>query len=133
MFRVALDFDGVLVPHVPASGWRGPHVAPPPLEGAVGFVADLVAQGAEITIHTCRLMAREGASVECLAFAQGVSVEETIAGLEEWRERYGFPAWAYWTRGGKPVADVYVDDRAVYCDGLDFAKTLRVIGGRVSG
>lgn len=84
----AIDWDGVLVD--PNQDW---------LPGAVEALRRILKAGHRVIVHTCRANWPEGlASVEAKLRTAGLTI----------------PVWA---EQGKPAADVYLDDRAIYFDG----------------
>lgn len=98
---VAFDFDGVLAQY---SGWKGHTHYGPPVLGMRELLQSLRAQGHKIIIYTTR----------------GNSE------IAEWCRVHGFP-YDYINRNpaiqgnnpGKPIADVYVDDRSIRFDPAD--------------
>jgi hypothetical protein len=104
---IAVDFDGVIADY---DGWRGPGVLGEPRGDVVEALRRLRGEGWKIVVHTTR-----GAD----------EVEEFLA-------RHGIPHDEinhnsdYQTKGVKPVADVYWDDRAV-CYSGDAGKDLERI------
>lgn len=95
---IAVDFDGVIAEY---DGWKGVGILGGPREDVVAALRTLHAEGWKIVIHTTR-------------------GEEEIAG---YLERHEIPHHEinrnsdYTTLGGKPVADVYWDDRALCYSG----------------
>lgn len=84
----AVDWDGVCVDA--NQEWR---------PGSIEALRRIGKAGHKVLIHTCRANWPEGlASVEAKLAAAGLSLP-------------------VWQEAGKPAADVYIDDRAVYFDG----------------
>jgi len=93
---ISVDFDGVL--HDITGGWTGYAPEGQPVPGARDFVAQLVADGYEVVISSCRaytLIGREG--------------------MRRWLEQHGFPRVEVTCE--KPHAKHYIDDRAIRFDG----------------
>ena len=98
-YDVAIDFDGVL--HSYVSGWQGVDVIlDPPTAGALNFVEDLRNEGLSIVINSTR--ANEDAGVQA---------------MRSWLATFDFPELEIWTSRGKPLAGVYIDDRAYLFEG----------------
>jgi hydroxymethylpyrimidine pyrophosphatase-like HAD family hydrolase len=113
---IAVDFDGVIADY---DGWRGPGVLGEPRGDVVEALRRLRGEGWKIVVHTTR------------------GAEE----LEDYLARYGIPHDEincnsdYRTKGVKPVADVYWDDRAVCYSGnarkdLERIRAFRTWSGR---
>lgn len=108
---IAVDFDGVI--HSYTTGWQGAHIIPdPPVEGAIDFLEYLVADGtpANAAIFSTRAKTWRGrrAMRAWLREHAGNSWHECMGsrGIES------IPITA-----GKPIASVYLDDRAVRFEG----------------
>src|ERR1017187_2914737 len=89
--RIAVDFDGVLH-HNDTHSYSGGKLLPPvgpPVKGALEGIRALQKAGAEIVIHTARPPSQVG----------------------PWLKQNGFPALKVTNK--KPVAKVYIDDRAL--------------------
>jgi hypothetical protein len=102
--RFAVDLDGTL------AAWDGayhPEKIGAPLPGAKEFLTELMSRG-EVIIHSCRCS--EGHQNKLKAAAG-------IRALRLWMEEHELPYTHIWTGedGSKPVADAYIDDRAVPC------------------
>jgi hypothetical protein len=108
---IAVDFDGVI--HSYTSGWQGAHVIPdPPVPGAIDFLAYLSADGtpANVVIFSSRAKTWRGRR------AMKAWLCEHSGGL--WDECMGNPGiQSIKVTATKPVASVYLDDRAVRFDG----------------
>jgi hypothetical protein len=104
---IAVDFDGVIAEY---DGWRGQGVLGEPREDVLEALRQLRTEGWKIVIHTTR------------------GLEE----IQAYLERHRIPHDEinrnsdYQTKGVKPVADIYWDDRAVRYSG-DARKDLEVI------
>lgn len=115
---IAVDFDGVV--HQYVSPWTSPvDIHDPPVPGALDFLRRLIGSGWRVIIHTARLM-NNGPSA-------GTDVPEMgliprVQAIREWFRAHDAQdvelAVSFWTAGGKPHADVYLDDRALRFDGV---------------
>ncbi len=105
---VAVDFDGTLF----ESDHLGGVV---PIKGAAEALRLLRSRGVRIVIHTCRTG---------LAAAAG-SLAEELQWIEEQLRLAAMPFDEIFL-GEKPVATVYVDDRAVAFDG-DWSKSVAAV------
>lgn len=113
---IAVDFDGVIAEY---DGWKGFGILGMPRKDVLAALRTLHAEGWKIIIHTTR-------------------GEEEISG---YLIEHGIPHHEinrnsdYRTLGGKPVADVYWDDRALCYSGnaeldLDQIRSFRTWSGR---
>lgn len=99
---VAVDFDGVL------HDWQGKYEPPsdPPIPGALEALKKLVDSGARVVIFSAR----------CCCFDQHpLSVAPQRDEIISWLSKHGAQRDTHYHEvvGCKPVAAVYVDDRAV--------------------
>lgn len=106
---IAVDFDGVIANY---DGWKGYGVLGHPRKDVVEALRGLCAEGWKIVIHTTRGDDEVG----------GYLAQHDIPYHEINRNS------DYKTKGMKPVADVYWDDRAVRYSG-DARKDLELIYG----
>ncbi len=97
--HVCVDLDGVLARRMTGTLSE----IGPPIDGAVEFMGALSAL-AEVTIFSSRLAGKTGAKRD--------QVESQIA---NWLEANMIPFDTIHTGPGKPMAQAYVDDRAVSC------------------
>lgn len=95
---IAVDFDGVIAEY---DGWKGVGVLGGPRKDVVAALRALHAEGWKIVIHTAR------GEEEIAAYL----LEHEVPHHEINRNS------DYTTLGGKPVADVYWDDRALCYSG----------------
>ena len=103
-----VDLDGVLLKQ---SCWFDISVFGVPIDGAVEFVKLLKSIGT-VTIFTCRCKEAEAHDKE---MAAGFSVDERVQMVKNWLDGYGIPFDHIYTGRGKPLADFYIDDRAICC------------------
>lgn len=120
---VLVDLDGTLANY--SGGFRGIEHIGDPLPGAVEFTRGL-GTFARVVVYTTR----------CKAYPEGTpgpsgcpepnrSDPEALAGIvRAWLERWGFRFDDVYTGQGKPFCHAIVDDRAVPCDGSDYAGVL---------
>lgn len=102
---LCLDFDGVV--HSYSSGWKGARSIPdPPVPGALNFVAEALAAGWDVVIHSSRARYWGGISAmrNWLREHGGNSYYDTPAGSG--LENVRFTRW-------KPSAVITIDDRAL--------------------
>jgi phosphoglycolate phosphatase-like HAD superfamily hydrolase len=100
---VCVDLDGVLNLY---DGWKGADYFHPPHPRAAEFLRALVARNYRVIVFTIRWAAH----------------------VEEWLDRHGLKIYVETVTNQKPVAHVYLDDRAV-CFRGDFDEALRTIEG----
>lgn len=98
---VCIDLDGVLNLY---DGWRGADFFHPPRPGAADFLRGLKNRNFRVVVFTIR-------------WAEHV---------EQWLERHGLRGFVDSVTDKKPVAHVYLDDRAICFEG-DFDQALRQI------
>lgn len=116
---VAVDLDATLATY---HGWQGLEAIGDPRPGAVAFLWELV-QTHRVVIHTARVSDCDGRNPAYAAML-----------VTNWLHRHGFPLdfrVSVWGGVGKPIAAVYLDDRAVTIRENpgpdDFAEALGVI------
>ncbi len=113
---IAVDVDGVIANY---DGWKGPGVLGSPRADVVEALRALRAEGWKIVIHTTR----GTEEVKAYLRENDVPHDEINSNSD------------YTTRGNKPVADVYWDDRAVTYSGngrkdLEVIRNFRTWSGR---
>lgn len=102
---LAVDLDGVLAEY---HGWRGPQTPiGAPATGAAAFVRNVKARGWDVTLYT----GRDPAAATAWLAEHGIRMPVVDV-----------------RRDGKPMATVFLDDRALRFDG-DFGATLRALEG----
>lgn len=116
---VAVDFDGVI------HGFTTPFehalvIADPPVPGAIEWLGRLLDSGWRVILHTARLTS----GVPAPLGHEQVDVTSRVAAIRTWFLLHGgllggetFDRLEVWTAGGKPHADVYVDDKALRYEG----------------
>lgn len=106
---VAVDLDGVLSDgenfKFKNGRWDDYLIISDPLPGAVDFVKEL-SQVAEVLIHSSRLDSSLHDHDERVV----------AAAISSWMVAHKFPSCGIWTSRGKPMAEAYIDDRAVLCN-----------------
>ena len=109
---IAIDLDGVL------ASWKHGSFSEigPPISGAREFVKRL-AEFATVIIYTCRCTP---------VLYENKDVAQLKCDVWDWLGRHGFSGIARVDTGGKPLADVYIDDRAVPCRPEDFGDAAYV-------
>jgi hypothetical protein len=102
---IAVDVDGVLAEY---DGWQGIENIGNPFPGAQKFVAELRQYGRVLIFSTrCNPEVNEEARM---------SVDRLREVLQEWLDDNEFMYDDIYTGIGKPLAAVYIDDRAVLCN-----------------
>jgi hypothetical protein len=109
-FDVALDFDGVINSY--KSGWKGETETDDPVKGAAEGISGLWNRGNKIIIFSTRAQTPEGAET-IREYLRKHTENDLLANSIEITDR-------------KPVADVYVDDRAITFTG-NWEETLEKI------
>lgn len=105
MKTIAVDFDGVI--HVYSRGYDDGTIYDGPMPGAQEALADMVAKGFKVVIYTVRLNPEVNPPP-----ADG----EQRAKMETWLTEHGFAEGKHYHEltGLKPIATVYIDDRAIH-------------------
>jgi len=102
---VAVDLDGTLAQY---DGWKGIDHIGDPLPGAKEFLTALKDKGYSIEIYTTR----------CNSHVNNQTAHHLAQRIYEWLRKHGLDDWpkvGVYARQGKPLADAYVDDKAVPC------------------
>jgi hypothetical protein len=97
--NICLDFDGVLHDH---SATVFPKMGVP-VDGALEAVHELLRQGHELTISTCRLGKRERVALDLN--------HDAWTHVHDWLRYFDFPVDQLTVTYIKPVAHLYIDDR----------------------
>ena len=107
---IAVDLDGVLAKY---GGYKGPYVIGPPIDGAREFLATLKARGLKIIVYSTR---GECEIKDWLRLWNMISLVDEI----------NINSDAEQNNHGKPLANFYVDDRAIRFTG-DYDSVLKEI------
>ena len=99
---VCVDLDGVLAQY---SGWKGLREIGEPIEGAVQFMKDLN-QFANTLVYTTRT--NPDVQIDEMP-------EDLKSNVRDWLDKNDFVYYDVYTGPGKPLANAYIDDRAVRC------------------
>ncbi len=106
---VCVDVDGVLASREYS---KGAAEIGEPIDGAVDFTRELH-ETADIIILTARI---SGGDAKSKSKKKSAEVgEQAKVQVKDWLDQHGFAYTSIWTESGKPIASVYVDDRAVAC------------------
>lgn len=111
--KIAVDFDGVL--HAYSKGWNGGEIYDEPVEGTKAAMEKLKAAGHYLMIFSTR---------NNFVFRKKDEPDQKIR-MEEWLKKHEIPYDKIWT-AGKPMADIYLDDRAIQFKG-NWQETLNDI------
>ncbi|MDR2534983.1 MAG: hypothetical protein LBD29_03005, partial [Treponema sp.] len=107
---VAVDFDGVINSYV--SGWKGPSETDAPVLSAAESLKTLFNSGYKVIIFSTRANTREGIETIREYLRKHTENNELADTIE--------------ITGQKPIADMYIDDRAIPFNG-DWEETLKQI------
>jgi hypothetical protein len=102
--KIALDFDGVI--HEYSKGWNGGAIYDPPVKGTKEALEALKAAGHHIMIFTTRTNT---------TFRKKDEPDQKLL-IEEYMKKHELPYDKIWTFG-KPMADIFIDDRAIKFEG----------------
>jgi len=97
---IAIDFDGVI--HSYSRGWQGGEIYDPPVEGTHEALTELRAKGWKIYIFSTR--------TNKIYHKNDHPPQEER--MKTYLEEHGIPYDKIWSFG-KPMADIYLDDRAL--------------------
>ncbi len=100
--KIAVDFDGVL--HGYSQGWGDGTIYDPPVPGAAEAMKKLKEAGHTLYIFSTR-------TNPIFRKKKEDSVDQKKL-MEEWMKEHNIPFDKVWTFG-KPMADLFIDDRAV--------------------
>lgn len=112
---IAIDFDGVI--HRYSQGWNGGAIYDPPVEGTREALEQLKAKGWKIYIFSTR---------SNKMFRKKDEPDQEAA-MKAWLAEHQIPYDKIWSFG-KPMADIYLDDRALPFRG-DWHDSLQQIEG----
>lgn len=115
---IAIDFDGVI--HSYSRGWQGGEIYDPPVEGTREALTELRAKGWKIYIFSTR--------TNKIYHKNDHPPQEER--MKTYLEEHGIPYDKIWSFG-KPMADIYLDDRALnfrgkWVDSLQEIKQFQV-------
>jgi ribonucleotide monophosphatase NagD (HAD superfamily) len=102
--KIAIDFDGVL--HGYSKGFQDGEIYDPPVPGAAEAMKKMKEQGHYLYIFTTRtnkIFRKKG---------DGKDEKYQENQIKEWMAKYDIPYDKIWTFG-KPMADLFIDDRAI--------------------
>lgn len=100
---VAIDFDGVISAY---DGWKGIDDLGCDSLGADTIIQELIDRGAEVWVYSCRLSED---------LNKGHTIQELRKKLADWLNFNKYPVeLQIWDMPGKPIADLYIDDRAYH-------------------
>ena len=99
--KIAVDFDGVL--HGYSKGWSDGTIYDPPVPGAAEAMQKLKELGHTLYIFTTRTNP---------IFKDKEASNAQKKAVEQWLKDYQIPFDKVWTFG-KPMADIFIDDRAI--------------------
>ena len=102
-YTIAIDLDGTLIDWERGRPYRVNRFGPL-LPGAREFVTDMHHAGHRIIIHTCRTSPRVNPGYTVTQLAEIVARE---------LDSHSLPYDEIWCDNSKPIADVYIDDRAI--------------------
>ncbi len=110
--KIAVDFDGVI--HNYSQGWNGGDIYDPPVDGVKEAMERLKAQGHTLYIFTTRTNK---------IFRKDDKDQKKA--IEDWMQQHEIPYDKIWTYG-KPMCDVFIDDRAIQFRG-NWEETLKEV------
>jgi ribonucleotide monophosphatase NagD (HAD superfamily) len=111
--KIAIDFDGVI--HEYSKGWTTGQIYDPPVKGAREALQQLKARGHTIYLFTTRTNSM---------FRKKDEPDQKLM-IEAWMKQHDIPYDKIWTFG-KPMADIFIDDRALHFRG-DWNETLEQV------
>ena len=125
MKTVCVDFDGVIAFY---DGCKGINHFGEPIEGAREFLQALRSHGYNILIHTARCnVALNGFEVKSASSDNYLSKYVALRRLLlDYMKKYDLPFDDVHMGQGKPLADAYIDDRAVPCQPMKFPGAYEV-------
>lgn len=112
--KIAIDFDGVL--HGYSQGWGDGSIYDPPVPGAGEAMKKMKEAGHTLYIFSTRTNP---------IFKKKDQANDQKKMMEDWLKEHDIPFDKVWTFG-KPMADIFIDDRAIGFRG-DWGKTLHEV------
>ncbi len=102
--KIAIDFDGVL--HGYSKGYQDGEIYDPPVPGTAEAMKKMKEQGHYLYIFTTRTnkIFKKKGDVKDEKYQENQ--------IKEWMAKYDIPYDKIWTFG-KPMADLFIDDRAI--------------------
>lgn len=117
-FVASVDFDGVI--HRYSKGWHDGTIYDPPMPGAKEGLQAFMDMGCRILIYSTR----------CYDRVVGGDEKNQVAEMKKWLARYNIPYHKIHTDPGKPLAHVFIDDRAFHFQTWQLTRDL--LTGRIS-
>lgn len=114
---VCVGLDGVLAKF---DKWEGVEKFGPVIPGARFFLEELQREGFKIIIHTVRCSPEVNPPPDGESWSRGVWADHLASIVRRWLNANDLPFDEIWRDWGKPLADVYIDDRAVACRPTDY-------------
>ena len=111
-YTIAIDLDGTILDWDKGQPYHISRFGPL-MPGAKRFMEEVFSAGCRIIIHTCRTSPHINNDMD-------VKELESMVGSE--LQRLMLPYHEIWTGVGKPIADLYIDDRAVRFTDWDAVK-----------
>lgn len=105
-FVLAVDLDGVI--HKYSKGWHDGTIYDIPMEGTKDCLKKLKLMEVKIIIHSARACSKWVKIDGQLKFQHG-----QVEAIGLWLRKYEIPFDEVWTGVGKPIADIYLDDRGM--------------------
>jgi hypothetical protein len=102
-YTVAIDLDGTILDWEKGEPYRLEKFGPL-MRGARVAMESMFNAGHRIIIHTCRVNPEVN---------DGVEIEMARDTIADALQKHMLPYHEIWIGAGKPVADLYIDDRAV--------------------
>lgn len=104
---IAVDFDGVIHQY---DGWKDGTIYGTVMPGCVETLQRLKDAGWNIIVHSSRA---------CDKVVDNVLCRGQLQEMYEWLNKHKVPYQSIWANTGKPLADLYLDDRGVrFCGWL---------------
>jgi hypothetical protein len=113
MTTVCFEFDGVLAEY---TGWQGHEHIGEPIEAMIELLKELHGRGYHLALCTTRL--NESPFVDEIRFDTVVQDGLARKLLEGWLEEQGILKCFRYIDGSKPMADYYIDDKALRFGGV---------------
>lgn len=108
---VAVDFDGVI--HGNYQGYAAGDLYGDPIPGCRTQLAKLRALGVRIIVHSARCTHKLFRITDELGTVRTVSSPPQSTEVAAWLEKHDICYDELWDSPGKPLADFYIDDRAI--------------------